>query len=245
MHSALRNQRTSPLLKLPGEIRNQIYGYVLGAPTLCVDDRIDRHKKQGAEGSVYWIFKRCKETHSGHYNPRWSFGPPVLGVSRQIHSETWSLLYSSGTFVVDNPGKFFKWINSLPDVARLAVASVSLGEVTLNGKVDGTSVELNVPNDMYPRTSFPPLDLHQIPWTANTWERTMSTSVGDLYWKLPGLKHLRTTVTMKYGRYTRPNAPYLRVDDPDIEAKVRAIVADVFALPNVHVGLDVVLLYKK
>lgn len=53
MHSALRNQRTSPLLKLPGEIRDTIYGYVLGNPRWYVGNS---QKKQDAEDNAYVMF---------------------------------------------------------------------------------------------------------------------------------------------------------------------------------------------
>jgi len=53
MHSSLRNQRTSPLLKLPGEIRDTIYGYVLGNPRWYVGNS---QKKQDAEDNAYVMF---------------------------------------------------------------------------------------------------------------------------------------------------------------------------------------------
>ncbi|KAI4641881.1 uncharacterized protein J4E78_010311 [Alternaria triticimaculans] len=241
---ALRNQRTSPLLKLPGEIRNTIYGYVLGHPVWYVGNS---HEKRDAEGNVYEIFRLYEETQPGRHKPRASFGPSLLGVSRQIHLEAWPLFYSSSTFVVGNPRLFFFWIDSLPEVARLAVASVSLAKLALHGRVNGTSVDLDVSDALYPRTSFPPLDIHQIrqaPTLASSWEYNVLTSLGDVYWRLPGLKHLHLTVKVTYGEFQGFHAPYRRVEDQDIEAKVRSTVANVFALPNVHVDSDV-LLYKR
>jgi len=53
MHSAMRNQCTSPLLKLPGEIRNTIYEYVLRNPRWYVGNS---QKKQDAEDNAYVMF---------------------------------------------------------------------------------------------------------------------------------------------------------------------------------------------
>jgi len=239
MHRAARNQRMSPLLKLPGELRNRIYGYVLGHLVWYVGNS---HQKRDAEGNVYEIFLLWEETHSGRRKPKPSFGPSLLGVSRQVHLETWPLLYSSSTFVVGNPRSFFFWIDSLFEVARLAVTSVSLGKVVLNKRVNGTSVDLHVPDALYPRTSFPPLDIHQGVHdlaSDSSWEYNVLTSLGNLYRELTGLNRVQLTVKVTYGEFQGFHVPYRRVEDQDIEAKVRAIVADVFALPNVHVDSEV------
>ena len=244
MHSAARNQRMSPLLKLPGELRNRIYGYVLGNSTWYVGHC---YEKQDEEGNFYEVFRLYEETQPGRHKTKSSFGSPLLGVSRQIHLEAWPLRYSLSTFQVGYPGSFFFWINSLPEVARLAVASVSLAKLALHGRVHGTSVDLDVSDALYPRTSFPPLDIHQIrqaPTLASSWEYNVLTSLGDVYWRLPGLKHLHLIVKVTYGEFQGFHAPYRRVEDQDIEAKVRSTVANVFALPNVHVDSDV-LLYKR
>jgi len=241
MNSAALNQRTSPLLKLPGEIRNRIYGYVLGHPVWYVGNS---HQKRDAEGNVYEIFLLYEETQPGRRKPKPSFGPSLLGVSRQVHLETWPLLYPSSTFVVGNPRSFFFWIDSLPEVARLAVTSISLAQVALNGRVNDSSVDLDVPDALYPRTTYPPLDIHQGIQdlkSDSSWEYKVLTSLGNLYRKLPGLKHVQVTVKLTYGEYQGAYVPFSYVEDEDIEAKVRAIVADVFALPNVHVDVKVVL----
>ena len=49
---------------------------------------------------------------------------------------------------------------------------------------------------------------------------------------------------MKFGEFQGLSTTWFRFKDPDIKAKVCSMVANVFALPNVHVDLDV-LLYKK
>ncbi|KAI4613386.1 uncharacterized protein J4E87_009853 [Alternaria ethzedia] len=236
---AARNQRTSPLLKLPGELRNRIYGYVLGTPTWYVGNS---HQKRDANDNVYEVFQLYEETQRGHYRTKPSFGPPLLGVSRQIHLEAWPLLYALSTFQVGHSRPFFIWIESLPDVARLAVSSVSLGEMTLKDHVDDPSVDFDLDDNDYPRTSFPPLDIHQVPAIQSHWDYNIFASLGDLYWKLPGLKHLRMTVRVYYGRY-RQGFQYRRVEDEEMEAKLRPELAQVFALPDVHVDVEFVL-YK-
>ena len=125
------------------------------------------------------------------------------------------------------------------------MSSVSLGGITLDGRVDGPTVDLDVPDYLYPRTTLPLLDVHQLTTFQSSWKYNMLTFLGDLYWTLPGLKHIQLTVKVKFGEFQGPTSTtWLRVENPDIQAKVRSMVANVFALPKVHVDLDV-LLYKK
>jgi len=242
MHSALRNQRTSPLLKLPGEIRNRIYGYVLGNPRWYVGTC---YKKRGIEGDNVEVPRLYEETTPGHYNWVASFVPPLLSVSRQIHLETWLLLYSQSTFVVGRrPRSFFLWIASLPDLARLAIISLDLGILRLPSRLQGNDIVLYIHDDFYPRTSSPRIETDQRPANSSSPRHNVFASVGDMYGKLPSLKHLYLTVYwVGLSRIVQGDHQELVItcvgnEIEGVKAKLRPELAKTFELPDVHVHVD-------
>ncbi|KAI4920404.1 hypothetical protein J4E85_009171 [Alternaria conjuncta] len=251
---AARNQRTSPLLKLPDELRNRIYGYVLGNRTWDVGYC---HEKRDCEDKVYEVFRLYEnfrlyekfrlyeETEPNHYRTKSSFGSPLLEVSRQIHSEAWLLFFSHSKFAARRSMSFFLWLESLPDVARLAISSVDLGDIRLPIQIEGDSIVVSVYDALYPRTSFSPIDVQQRPASDSSWDHDIFDSLGDLYRRLPGLKNLHLTVNLVHGSQLASHqlldSLYIGISDEEVKANLRLELAKIFALPDVHVNADLIL----
>jgi hypothetical protein len=84
--TTLRNQRQSPLLRLPAELRNKVYAYVLG----------------GREIELCG-YQRCQICNQAPYRDAISHYPRnllnLLHACRQCHSEARLLPFSSSTFI--------------------------------------------------------------------------------------------------------------------------------------------------
>ncbi|KAI4926058.1 uncharacterized protein J4E92_006795 [Alternaria infectoria] len=103
---ARQNQRNSPLLRLPAEIRHLIFGYALGGKTF----HIDYNEYQGIAKNM----TVSKNTLA------------LLAVCRQVFAETALLPFSSNTFSAIHPQVFNMWIEYFPSVFAEAVTSVRL-----------------------------------------------------------------------------------------------------------------------
>jgi hypothetical protein len=98
---ALRNQQTSPLLRLSAELRNQIYFHVLHVGTWTPN--ATAHASTSA-------------TPKGHY-------VSILSVCRQLHHETSLLPFRLDTFSLD--GDAFAWLCKLTTSQKAAITRVS------------------------------------------------------------------------------------------------------------------------
>jgi len=103
-HSTERNQTASPLLRLPGELRNKIYSYVF----------------HGRSVTISLVCLR------GLTTPVPKTSPSLLRVCRQIHCEASSLAIELTTFRSNNADDLREWFNELPQHQRNAVASIEL-----------------------------------------------------------------------------------------------------------------------
>jgi len=246
MNSAALNQRTSPLLKLPGELRNRIYGYVLGKADWFIGNHDVLYDAEGCNRTVFRI-REMVDQQNHLVKP--TFGSTLMGVSRQIHEEAWTLLYARSTFRVGLVVSFFLWLVSLPEVARSAIASVNLGHISMPGRKDGSHMVEYVHDNYYLRTIFPRLDIPQETRQNPFWNVYLWDSVGDIYGQLPGLQHLYLTIRVDWslpisGDYAdnqRLDTPYDGVERAEVVAQLRQELAKVFELPDVHVDIDLVL----
>ncbi|KAL6704741.1 hypothetical protein ACN47E_007662 [Coniothyrium glycines] len=82
---ARQNQKTSPLLRLPPELRNQIFREVFRGRKYVIDD----------------------------LNPRVESSNALLAVCRQIYAETASMPWSAGTFAAKNGIEMNAWLEGL------------------------------------------------------------------------------------------------------------------------------------
>ncbi|KAI4609748.1 hypothetical protein J4E80_008393 [Alternaria sp. BMP 0032] len=102
----MSNQRNSPLLRLPAEIRHMIFGYALGGKTF----HIHHHEYQG-------IAKNGTVSKNAL---------ALLAVCRQVFAETALLPFSSNTFSAVHPQVFNMWIEDFPSVFAETVTSLRL-----------------------------------------------------------------------------------------------------------------------
>ena len=247
MNSAALNQRTSPLLKLPGELRNRIYGYVLGKAEHWLVENPDAHLH--AEGCSRTVFRIHVIVDEPNHLVKPTFGSTLMDVSRQIHEEAWTLLYARGTFKVRWVDSFYLWLVSLPGAARSAIASVDLGYISMPGRKDGSRMVAYVQDNHYLRTTFPQLDISKVIRNDPFWNSYLWDSVGDICGQLPGLQHLHLTIRVDwtlpipsdYVNYQRLDTPYDGVERAEVVAQLRQELAKVFELPNVHVDIDLIL----
>ncbi len=87
------------LLRLPGEIRNQIYGLLLVAPPPCT------HRPLGSTPQIY---------------------PQILSVCRQIHHEATDVLYGKNTFIahyslLSSLPQLRRWQHPITSIALIAM----------------------------------------------------------------------------------------------------------------------------
>jgi hypothetical protein len=101
---SLRNQCESPLLRLPGEIKNQVYEYALGGKTWTIwrgqDDVCNKRKDALA----------------------------LLRVCRQLHADTAALPFKLSIFAHNgDPFAFQRWLRrKAPPIARTTMMSMRL-----------------------------------------------------------------------------------------------------------------------
>jgi hypothetical protein len=124
-YSAALNQRSSPFLKLPSEIRNIIYGHALGGTTLVVSFLPSKNENNDEKPERAL---RVIEARRCSHGAGTLLGSALLRVSRQIHEEAWLLPYSQNTFEFNHDEVFFAWLQILHPSAKAAVSSISLGK---------------------------------------------------------------------------------------------------------------------
>lgn len=94
MRISERNQRESPLLRLPAEIRNSIYEYVLGGQI------IDIHADVDYPCGMPELVPEMRLGLSPNVSPRYHQKHPLalLEACHQIHSEAAPILFSTAVF---------------------------------------------------------------------------------------------------------------------------------------------------
>jgi len=118
----LRNQRESPLLRLPAELRNQIYAYVLGDHEICTE-------------SLPWGYPTPGHHHiqlSSHNNGIWTRPHHFLALtatSRQLRSETEFLPFRLNCFQAHHSRSFQHFLGILSHRQRNAIRIIRLIKV--------------------------------------------------------------------------------------------------------------------
>ncbi|KAH7086857.1 hypothetical protein FB567DRAFT_592725 [Paraphoma chrysanthemicola] len=115
LKDAFEHNRNSPLLRLPGEIRNRIYEYAFGGENVYSIAIFSTPEVEGWDSEVF---------NSNIPN----FGDLVSPtmVCRQIYDEARTLPYALSTFIMNHYGcSLVMWIKQLHDWQRNAIQNVA------------------------------------------------------------------------------------------------------------------------
>lgn len=119
----LQNQRQSPLLRLPGELRNQIYHYALEGIHIVVEEDIESYVTRG--GRLYWT--RAWQGRSDKLRQPKAF----LGLTQachQVHSEIGLLPFELLTVQFYFEREHGTFLNMLSEAQRTAITTVKVDE---------------------------------------------------------------------------------------------------------------------
>ncbi len=119
-YSARQNQQQSPLLRLPPELRNKIYGYVLGG-------KVFQFRSEKYHELVKSSMKKKQNL-------------ALLGVCRQVYAETALLPFTLSTFSIRYVKTWHKWLADIK-TARAANIKFVQCQMTQVGSVVWTPYE--------------------------------------------------------------------------------------------------------
>ncbi|KAL8931344.1 MAG: hypothetical protein Q9211_007033 [Gyalolechia sp. 1 TL-2023] len=108
----------SLLKRLPLEIRQEIYGYVLGRQENCLillpfKIRAVPEGHHISKTDVVWASTNGRVI-SGNGKRFWPQRPALLRTCRQIYTEAISLLYSDNTFIIKHPELLLRFAKAIP-----------------------------------------------------------------------------------------------------------------------------------
>jgi hypothetical protein len=127
MASRAWNDKRSPFLRLPGEIRNEIYRYVIG----------------GHEALPFWVNSDCTEVElraslyneSGETGQGWTELFNLSYVCKRLNTETRTLPYKLTVFQVDLGAVFETFLNKLKEKKKQLITTISFGSKHYKGFV--------------------------------------------------------------------------------------------------------------
>lgn len=145
--SAERNAKQSPLLRLPGEIRNRIYHYAMIGNVAMVTEDNDRAIVNEKTGKIAKRFHKVRAVgvKDGHGLSKWldtarggnstfESNFHLLEVCRQIYTETATLAYSGTNFYLEAAvsalKRFGGWSSTLLPAQRNAITDIAMEELT-------------------------------------------------------------------------------------------------------------------
>lgn len=116
LHSSIGNATNSPLLQLPGEIRNMIFKYAVLSDDGWIALIFNRHNFISRSGPST---QACKDQTS-------SIAMRLPLVCRQIYSETATLFYSVNCFAFESDDMMLKWLAKRLLAQREAIRTLML-----------------------------------------------------------------------------------------------------------------------
>ena len=122
MSSTARNQLESPLVRLPAEIRNAIYTYVLREDLLYLSQHWGRPEE---------LLLRTKldvVTFRGYGLGAGGFSNPLLLVCRQLHLETFNLSWIVNSYYIQFPIDVVVLIDTMPQDPHKSIQVLYLAQ---------------------------------------------------------------------------------------------------------------------
>jgi len=140
------HNRNSPLLRLPGEIRNQIYHYVIG----------------GHEACPTWDSRDCLDVElratryntSGGTREGWAELFTLSYVCKQLNMETKNLPYELTAFQSDICAAFDRFLCQLKEEKKELITTVSFGFKHFHSVSDWTDAQFPTPAELFRCTSL-------------------------------------------------------------------------------------------
>jgi hypothetical protein len=122
---SIKSQNDSPLLRLPGEIRNKIYEYVLGGNTILI--RLSSHKPPFGRLISEIVDPRQETSRQVIKTVPFSALLQLPAVCRQLRSEAGSLPYALSKFVVRVGLEFLeRFVEALPCKMRVHIKTLGI-----------------------------------------------------------------------------------------------------------------------
>jgi len=138
--------RDSPLLRLPAEIRNQIYGYVIGGyeacPTWSSGDCIDVE------------LRAAKYNTSGDTRDCWAALFMLSYVCKQLNMETKNLPYELTVFQSDICAAFEMFMCQLKEEKKQLITTVSFGFKHFHSVSEWIDAQFTPPKELFSCTSL-------------------------------------------------------------------------------------------
>ncbi|CAO2656919.1 Nn.00g057220.m01.CDS01 [Neocucurbitaria sp. VM-36] len=121
----LKNKMNSPLLRLPGEVRNQIYSYIFNGYEVEPSVKFPELNPRRVKG----CHLRCRIYGSEEWKDfnTWDRLLGLTNVCHQLHGETRLLPFRLNTFQVRYEEDFDFWLSLLTEDQRNAITTVSFG----------------------------------------------------------------------------------------------------------------------
>ena len=129
-----RNSVVSPFLRLPGELRSKIYGYVLGGHALRIGYSPHVRKTKTIKGQRYHVhaggglFNRLVEHEviDHRYEKALSLHLGLLRVCRQVYGEAALLPYAMNTFTFENDWVLRRCFKTLRPTQKRAMTKFAI-----------------------------------------------------------------------------------------------------------------------
>jgi hypothetical protein len=127
-----RNSVVSPFLRLPGEIRNKIYGFIVGDHHLQVGYTPHQHGIETIKGKRYrthvggGFFNRLAARGKNHhrYQEAQSLHLGLLRVCRQVYGEAALLPYAMNIFSFENDWVMRRCLKTLRPAQKRAMGKL-------------------------------------------------------------------------------------------------------------------------
>jgi hypothetical protein len=154
-YSTKRNSEQSPLLRLPAELRNQIYRYTLSGYVIQAHTRGQKGSKN--REILTYCGPASGTTYTRPEDNLWLLVQSLSRSSRQLHAEIGEMLFTE-SIIYCYSHTWYKWLGCLSEKRKAAIEKVQIwAPVPWDGAVDMSFKRLDLlPNikTLYVRTAL-------------------------------------------------------------------------------------------